>query len=587
MESPVSKSTSLGEEATRPRIQHSPSLPDPPRPGVQGCPTWIGGADDHLAAWVHTPASGTATGVVVIAGPVGRESVITFRALRALAIACARAGLVAVRFAWQGDADSHGLTAETDPAGVWRSDLTRVQQYAAGLLPSHPVTTVGLRLGCAIAARTGSVEHLISWEPIDGRRQLREQQLLRSVAVQIAPEPGITETPGRHWTSAQAASLRTLRLETEPGTEVHVITEEDREATERLYAVAPHLSRVPWERIDQIVTMIPRGTPSTVEFSPAWSVRTSCGGASIIEEFVSVDGLPGVLTRPAGKPRLAVVFTSIGGEPRDGGTGLWAQSARELAAAGAASLRCDRTDQGDAYTGVTDGEPNPFNDQGVMDCVSALRAMHRTMPGVPVMAVGACIGMWLFGRAAAHARIDHMVILNPTGWNPRPRHYRKILEGPWLKQYLQHLRVDRPLTAGAADTGCTPYHRAKRSAKRARLRLLQAMPRRTWTALAGLGVLDDAAVLLGRIPPTTTVEIHVGEDDAPHWRTERGDEAVARLDRRGRAVTSSDERTLDHSLLAHASRARARRIILDAAARLAAGGAPATAAHASGAAPGP
>ena len=570
MESPVSENVALGEEAARPQIQRKTSLPDPPRPGVQGCPTWIGGADDHLAAWVHTPGTGTATGVVVIAGPVGRESVITFRTLRALAIACARAGLVAVRFAWRGDGDSPELDEAADPAEAWCADLTRVQRYAARLLPGRPVTTLGLRLGCTIAARTGAVERLISWEPIDGRHQLREQQLLRSLSVQVAPEPGVVETPGRRWTSEQAAQLRRLRLPAGQGPRTHVIREEDRELAERLYAVPPHLARVPWTRIDQIVAMVPRGAAGAVEFSPTWSVRTIRDGVAISEEFVSVDGLPGVLTRPVGEPRLAVVFTSIGGEPRDGGTGLWAQSARELAAVGAASLRCERTDQGDAYTGVTDGEPNPFNDQGVMDCVSALRALARSTPGVPVMAVGACIGMWLFGRAARSARIDRMVILNPTGWNPRAYHYRNVLEGPWLKQYLRHLHVDRPLTAEDATGGQTGYQRAKRTAKSIRQRLLRMMPRRVWTCLARIGVLDDAAVLLGQIPQTTAVQLHIGTDDAPHWRTERGSEAVTRLSGQGRAVTCSYEHTLDHSLLAQASRARARRIILDAAGLLAA-----------------
>ncbi len=559
-------------EASHPRLSCvSPLRSAPVRPGVQGSPTWIGGADDYLAAWVHAPSCGTAAGIVVIAGPVGRESIITFRALRALAISCARAGLVAVRFDWRGDGDSHDLSEGAAPADAWCDDLTCVQRYAARLLPGHEVTTLGLRLGCAIAAHTGAVSRLINWEPIDGRHQLRQQQLLRNVSVQIAPENGVVETPGRRWTVEQAASVRALDLRTESAARAAVILEEDRETAERLYAVAPHLSRVPWARLGRIAGMIPRARATAVAFSPTRFVSTAQGGARISEEFVSVDGMPGVLTRPAGPPRLTVAFTSIGGEPRDGGTGLWAQSARELAAAGAASLRCERNDQGDAYTGVTDGEPNPFNDQGVADCIGTVRALRRLAPRVPVMAVGACIGMWLFGRAAARVPIDRLVILNPTGWNPRACHYRHVLEGPWLKQYLQRLRVDRPLTVEDAFAGLTRYQRAKQTAKRVRQRMRLAAPRRVWTALARLGVLDDAAILLEQVPAGTAVEMHIGADDAPHWRTERGAEAVARLSRRRRRITADYERTLDHSLLAQASRTRTRRIILEAAESLMAG----------------
>ena len=553
-----------------------PCSPSPrfgfPRPGVQGVPTWIGGPDDYLSAWVHSPEGGTAEGVVVIAGPVGREAVITFRALRALAIACARSGLVAVRVSWRGDGGSHGLDAEPDPAGAWSDDMARVERYAAGLLPGHGVTTLGLRLGCAIAARTGTAGGLISWEPIDGRHQLRQQQLLRSVAVQIVPDDDLLETPARSWTPRQAASVRGLALGPEHAARATVVTEEDGRVAERLYAVAPHLARVPWESLDRIVGMIPCGPASDLVLDPARSVATRHGGALISEEFVSVDGLPGVLTRPAGEPRLAVVFTSTGGEPRDGGAGLWAQSARELAAAGAASLRCERNDQGDAYSGRTDGEPNPFNDQGVADCVAAIRALRTAVPRTPLMTVGACIGMWLFGRAAEQVRIDRLVILNPTGWNPRASHYRHVLEGPWLKKHLQHLRVDHPLTAEGAANGFSRYERTKQAAKRTRQRLLRLAPRRAWTLLARAGVFDDAAILLSRVPATTAVQMHIGEDDAPHWRTERGDEAVARLSARGRAVTGSHESTLDHSLLAGASRVRARRIIMDAALGLMAAG---------------
>lgn len=539
-----------------------------PSPGVQGSPTWIGGPEDYLAAWVHAPACGRASGVVVLAGPVGRESVITYRVLRALAIACAREGLVTVRLSWRGDGDSHGLGEDEDPAEAWCADLARVQRYAAGLAPGLPVTTLGLRLGCAIAAHTDTTGTLLSWEPIDGRHQLRQQQLLRSVAVPIAPLDGLLETPSRHWSPRQATAIRALDLRTQRAQEAQVFTQKDPAAAEKLYAVAPHLARVPWHELDRVIGAIPRSRPVAVRFRPVRAVDTVWEGSQLREEFVSVDGLPGVLTRPAGRPRVAVVFTSTGGEPRDGAAGLWALSARELAAEGVLSLRCERNDQGDAYTGLTDGEPNPYNDEGVEDCISAVRALRRAAPGVPVMAVGACVGMWLFGRAARRVRIDRLVVLNPSGWNPRARHYRHVLEGPWLKQYLRHLNIDRPLTPEDATAGLTGYERLKRSAKRARQQLIQMAPRHLWTALARAGVFDDAAILLERIPRTTAVQLHIGVDDAPHWRTERGDEAVARLRRQGRAVSGQHETTLDHSLLAEASRRRARRVILEGARRL-------------------
>ena len=80
-----------------------------------GEPTWLGRADRPLAAWVHTPDSGHAAGVVVLVPSFGREQELAHRSFRRLARDLALAGFAAVRFAWTGSSDSGDL-ADDDAA---------------------------------------------------------------------------------------------------------------------------------------------------------------------------------------------------------------------------------------------------------------------------------------------------------------------------------------------------------------------------------------------------------------------------------------------------------------------------------------
>ena len=87
-------------------------------------PVWFGEEGVPLFGWVHRP-EGRAAGAVVLCPPLFGEQVSTEHTFLVLARALAEAGLVAVRFAYEGTGDS---ASPTDAAGLvprWIGDVGR------------------------------------------------------------------------------------------------------------------------------------------------------------------------------------------------------------------------------------------------------------------------------------------------------------------------------------------------------------------------------------------------------------------------------------------------------------------------------
>lgn len=196
--------------------------PHGPSSGVGHCapngPVWFGPEGEELFGWVHRPASARpATGSVVLCPPLFGEEVPTHHAYLALAGELAAAGLVAVRFDYQGTGDAAGPTDAPGLAERWVADVERAVALARSCAPG-PVALVGIRLGALLAAvaaaRGADVDALVLWDPcLSGRSFLRRMQSLLSLHFEAgSTRSGLVEVPGAGLSTETASGIVALRL---------------------------------------------------------------------------------------------------------------------------------------------------------------------------------------------------------------------------------------------------------------------------------------------------------------------------------------------------------------------------------------
>lgn len=533
---------------------------------ITGEATWIPSGGRSLSGWVHRPEGATSNGVVVLAPSIGREHVISYRSMRALAIVLARAGLVAVRFAWTGTGESAPLPGDADPVATWQDDLRAVARFARAVSGHDAVDAIGLRVGAALL---GSVDgarwgRRILWEPVSGRAFVRHHRALRMLAVPEVPAStsATIDLGGVAFDFGQVDSLARLAVRSDPAerasaSQLLTIIEADRNVAARLYAVPSAYATVPFAALDRLAADLPRRPERPL---PGWVPTTVAthrtggpagAGDDVLEEIVEIgpDRLPAVLTRPVdGRPRrsLSALFVAASAEPKDGATGLWVAAARALALDGVTSLRVDRRGVGDLADESADRDPNPYTVTAIDD----LRTAARWLAGErrdPIVGVGLCSGAWLLGMASATSPIDHVVMLNNAAWRDQPAFYDRVD------------RRERPEGRGGGATEPTRIRRLRLWAKRM---LLTRAPYRLWLALAGLALVDAPEIVMEPSSRTSTLSLHFGAADYERFRIHRGHDGLRRLTP-SRSILLHRHEFLDHALLADTSRAAALAIIAE------------------------
>src|SRR6188472_459160 len=123
-----------------------PSAEDPEKTKV-----WFGPKPLPLYGWLSRPAGGVARGGVVLCPPMGEEGRAAHRTFRRLAEALAEAGIVALRFDYDGTGDSAGLQDDPDRVPAWQDSIEAARQYLLDL-GAPTVAAVGMRLGATLAA---------------------------------------------------------------------------------------------------------------------------------------------------------------------------------------------------------------------------------------------------------------------------------------------------------------------------------------------------------------------------------------------------------------------------------------------------
>lgn len=564
-----------------------------------GEPRWLPLGDQALAVRVHRPQTEDVQRIIVLAPPFGREQVVSTRTLRVLAIRAARDHRALVlRPSWSGTGDSTG-ELPADPAADWCRDLIALIRAGRRLVPGVPVTVIGLRLGAAVAARArdhaDAAERTILWEPVAGRRFLREQQALRRITQSQATAAEGVELPGVLLDEDQAASLRGLRMPSEDGpaapgalAEVLSAPPEQRAEIERVYGIAYRDAEVPLATVDDVIRRAVAG-PADLRAAPAeagadaapardgavepdegleqalaqWPTAWESpapDGTPIRHEFLRIGphALPGVLTAPASGPRASssalngrgysgLLLVAAAAEPMDGPTGMWARAARDLAAEGITVLRADR--RGIAEAGEPDAltEPMPYTEEGVQDVRAAIEELRRRVTG-PVRGAGLCAGSWLVLRCAER-RLDEALLISPVAW---------ARDGDYFWRSYRDGRVLRVLggrTAMRADP--TSWRsRVKDVLRMARDALRRAVPSPVRRGLARCGVMQSLGEQFTdprTMPPVTIV---LGHGDQEAFRVAGGAREVRRLRSRGFRLHLEPPLDIDHALLTSSSRDR-------------------------------
>lgn len=539
------------------------------RRSMTGQATWINHGATALHAWVHHPENGLSKGTVIIAPPMAREQVVSYRALRVLAMMLAEQGWVAVRFAWSGTGESGDLPATADLFEQWQGDLRAVIDFSAGFSGLGPTHGIGLRLGAAVLAaeETLPLDARLLWEPEGGRRFLRIHQALRRISLQDSPslaDDGV-ELGGLHLSPSQAASLKTIPRPTAlPGLPLgaKIISEEDPLDAQLLFGVVSLHAKVPTKSLQQLIDLLPHTSGEHVV--PAWEANTTAltinaDGSTFIEEILEIgpDRIPAVYSQPDTAnpplvPTTAALFVAASSEPKDGATALWVHAARKLAAHGVPALRAERPGCGDLGERSALKDPNPYT-QEIINGVAEAGQWLRKRSGLPVTGIGLCSGAWTLAEAAGDGGFERVVMINNVAW-------RNHL--PYWRRTYQAIKSDN-LQDDMSDPDDT-FQEGSLSLKHSvKAFLRDKSPYWLWLAMSRRGWANAPEVVLDKASRTAEVIMHMGTDDLAQFNKNRGPSGLQRLTQRGRRIDIQAHQQMDHALLAETSRRITVQLILN------------------------
>ena len=413
-------------------------------------PIWFGPEERLLFGWCHAPDDGLARGVVVLCPTIGIEAVNSHAALRRLAERLATAGLVVLRFDYDGTGDSTGTQADPGRVSTWLASIRTAIAWARALEVGS-VTVIGLRIGATLAAaeisQSGGVDALVLWDPcFSGRRLLREQQVLGAFIIgsKEMPTDGSVETPGLVYgpeTVADLSALQLSDLDSPSGARLLVLLREGRKIDARastwlvergaevgstvgqdqLIDVEPFAAVVPEATLDRIATWVSEGAVAPLMPVVAPTVRRAVvghdeQGRPIIEKPVLLGslGLFGMITEVEGvEDAPLVLFSNAGRISHVGPARLWVELARQWAPAGLRSLRFDLSGLGDSpvHEGQVPGEPVP--PEGLDDMREVLGVVFAETPSAVVL-VGLCSGSCHAIEGAFAQAVDGICAVNPV-----------------------------------------------------------------------------------------------------------------------------------------------------------------------------
>ncbi|MFZ0248363.1 MAG: hypothetical protein WAL61_00345 [Acidimicrobiales bacterium] len=449
-------------------------------------PLWFGAADRPLFAMATIPADGRVSGAVVLCQPLGVEADCSRRTFATLSTALADAGLLAIRFDYDGTGDSAGSDEDGGRVQGW----VHAVRQAVGLARqsgASRVALVGMRLGATFAASAADtadgglggdlLDALVLWDPyVSGRAFVRAQRALHLVLFnegadgdaqqEASPVVGddSVEAPGIVFGAETVAAMRSLDIGSVEGPlakQVLVLAREvqpqggkaiERFVTERsaerwathgqelLVDVRPDFAQVPVLDVEAVTAWLAdvlAGERTEVTLPRRDEAVVGAGDSGpVVERIVSLGptGLFGIMTetreagssgRPAGP---TMVFLNTGIADHTGPVRLWVNLSRRWAQQGLRSVRVDLSGLG--FSRARPGRPVDVATppEALDDLVDVARAVSPDDPA-NVVFVGLCSGGYhaIEGALALGAR--GVCAINPVlNWKPAEVHAEQVTD---------------------------------------------------------------------------------------------------------------------------------------------------------------
>ncbi|WP_415975848.1 hypothetical protein [Rhodococcus sp. 077-4] len=535
-------------------------------PGRQS--TWFGSATSPLLGAVHIPDGSAARGAVVLAPPLGKEQVDSYRGLALLAQNLCAAGLLVLRFDYAGTGDSAGAQDDDGIVEQWRRSVVSAVEFVRHCGVQN-VAVVGLRAGsllaASVAAECGPLTAMVFWDPVvSGRSYLREQRALYSLSVthddESDPRVSIIGAVLHADVATEFATLDSSKLQ-QLNCPVLVATRAERgdakpvrrlvdtqQADERTLTDHHKFLEPPgWD------VVIPRADISAIaewvetKFAPAASPITvpirkqavlATPGGEVVESIEQIGATGLFAIRTTGETTVhngpAVVMFGTAYEHRVGPVRLWVELARTLATAGISSLRFDRRGTGESGDVGTDDAPKLYSELGDEDALCAVHAASTA--GSNVVVAGLCSGAWYASYAAHGAKLNTAILINMREWTTRRVDFTK-------KSTIE--QKPPGLTATALD-------RAHDAAVRFKNWSQPRMPYGLWLALGRRGWIQVPEISLSALARHgVRASVVLAPDDTRWFFDNRGPESMHRLRRRLRSADVPEVRAYasgDHTL---------------------------------------
>jgi dienelactone hydrolase len=420
---------------------------------------WFGPEDRSLFAMASVPPDGRASGAVVLCQPLGVEGVCTRRTFSTLCNALAAAGILTIRFDYDGTGDSVGSDQDPDRVPAWLQSVHHAVELARGA-GAPKVAVVGMRLGATFAASAfgaasggpaaESPDAMVLWDPcISGRSYLRAQRALHRLRYEHDDHgDGSIEAPGVVFSSETAAALSRLDLGDIEGDLAQRILVLAREAQthgagtlerfvsarhverwlahgqEQLVDVKPDAAQVPEGDLEAVTAWLSEalaGQRVTVSFPRRDEAVMGAGVAGpVVERAASFGphGLFGIMTESRdAEPRSPsagpiAVFLNAGVIDHAGPSRLWVDLSRRWAAHGMRCVRCDLSGLGDSPARPNNPTDVTHPPEAIDDILELAAAISPDDPS-DVVLVGLCSGGYHAIEGALALTARGVVAMNP------------------------------------------------------------------------------------------------------------------------------------------------------------------------------
>ncbi len=421
-------------------------------------PLWFGPPERRLFGWLHLPPSGQAAVGIVLCPSLSVEAVSAGPALRRLADLVANAGMVALRFDYEGTGNSSGWNGDPDRVNAWKASVHHAIRFIHEL--GLRIGIVGLRMGGTLAASSLDetslpVDSLVLWDPCSsGRAFLRQQQLLSSRVIhRPARSDGAVETLGMLFGPDTVNDLSGLRIDKTIGllaSRVLVLARVDRRVDQSiaerlslphvtwgtvdgqssLVDVEPFAAKIPEADLQKIVTWLSATASANLlpvrrEHCTRAIVSENEHGAPVIEYPISLAAgeLFGIITDSEDNTKIGrdltddsfpiIVFLNAGVIDHVGPARLWVEWSRRWAALG---LRCVRFDlPGNGESSELNAQSNaPVTESNISDHLDQVLAELTNGNPSNAVLVGMCSGGFHAFQTARRYQLSGICTVNPN-----------------------------------------------------------------------------------------------------------------------------------------------------------------------------